>query len=77
VFDDVFTIELRAIAGATYGLVDPSFTADGAANAVSDGLTTDPLDQTAEGTVKYLSAFPYLGTPHSGFDIPALADAST
>ena len=77
VFDDVFTIELRAIAGATYGLVDHSFTADGAANAVSDGLTTTPIDQTAEGTVKFLSAFPYLGTPHSGFDIPALADAST
>jgi hypothetical protein len=77
VFDDVFTIELRAIAGATYGLVDSSFTADGAATAVSDGLTTDPLDQAAEGTVKYLTAFPYLGTPHSGYDIPALADAST
>ena len=62
-FDDVFTIELRCIAGAT--------------TAVSDGLTTDPLDQAAEGTVKYLTAFPYLGTPHSGYDIPALADAST
>jgi hypothetical protein len=77
VFDDVFTIELRAIAGATYGLVDNTFTADAAANAVSDGLTTDPLDQTASGTVKYLSAFPYLGTPHSGFEVPAFADAST
>ena len=41
---------------------------------MSDGLTTDPLDQAAEGTVKYLTAFPYLGTPHSGFDIPALAE---
>jgi hypothetical protein len=77
VFDDVFTIELRAIAGATFGLVDKSFTADGAATAVSDGLTTDPIDQSAEGTVKYLTSFPYLGTPHSGFNIPALADAST
>ena len=77
VFDDVFTIELRCIAGATFGLVDKTFTADGAATAVSDGLTTDPIDQTAEGTVKYLTSFPYLGTPHSGFNIPALADAST
>jgi uncharacterized protein DUF4331 len=77
VFDDVFTIELRAIAGVTYPLVDHSFTPDGAASAVTDGLTTDPFDQTAEGTVKYLGTFPYLGTPHSGFDIPALADAST
>src|SRR5262249_37408833 len=29
VFDDIFTIELRAIAGATIPLVDPSFTPDG------------------------------------------------
>ena len=77
VFDDVFTIELRALAGATYGLVDPHFTADDAASAVSDGVTTDPIDQTAERTVKFLPTFPYLGTPHSGYNVPALADAST
>lgn len=75
-FDDVFTIELRAIAGVTYPLVDSSYTADDAASAVTDGLTTDVNDQTAEGTVKLLDSFPYLGTPHSGFDIPALHDAS-
>ena len=39
VFDDVFTIELRAIAGATIPLVDSSFTPDGAASVVTDGLT--------------------------------------
>ena len=77
VFDDVFTIELRAIAGVTYPLVDKTFTADGAASAVTDGLTTNEFDQTAQGTVKYLNNFPYLGTPHSGYDIPALQDAST
>ena len=33
VFDDVATIEIRAIAGATIPLVDPSFTPDGAAGA--------------------------------------------
>jgi hypothetical protein len=77
VFDDVFTIELRALAGATYSLVDPTFTPDGAASAVTDGVTTDPIDQTAEGTVKFLPSFPYLGTPHSGYNIPALADAHT
>jgi hypothetical protein len=77
VFDDVFTIELRAIAGVTYALVDKTFTPDGAASAVTDGLTNDAFDQTAQGTVKYLQQFPYLGTPHSGYDIPALADAST
>ncbi|MDQ1468187.1 MAG: hypothetical protein QOH10_2602 [Actinomycetota bacterium] len=75
-FDDVFTIELRCIAGVSYPLVDPSYTADGAAAAVTDGLTTDTSDQTAEGTVKLLPDFPYLGTPHSGFDIPALHDSS-
>ena len=31
VVDDVVTIELRAIAGATYPLVDPTYTADAAA----------------------------------------------
>ena len=39
VFDDVVTIELRAIAGLTIPLVDPSFTPDGAAGAVKDGTT--------------------------------------
>ena len=77
VFDDVVTIEVRAIAGVTYGLVDGSFTADGAASLVDDGLTSSPTDLTADGTVQYLSTFPYLGTPHSGFNIPALADAHT
>ena len=77
VFDDVFTIELRAIAGVTYALVDNTFTADGAASAVTDGLTANDFDQTAGGTVQFLPVFPYLGTPHSGYDIPAFADAST
>ena len=35
VFDDVVTIELRAIAGATYPLVDPNYTPDAAASARS------------------------------------------
>ena len=55
--DDVFTIELRAIAGVTYPLVDPTYTPDGAASVVTDGLTAPA----------FLGAFPYLGTPHSGF----------
>ena len=37
--DDVVTIELRAVAGLTIPLVDPSFTPDGAASAVTDGTT--------------------------------------
>jgi len=61
VFDDVFTIELRAIAGVTIPLVDPSFTPDGAASVVTDGLTFD----------NYIPHFPYLGVPYSGYDVPA------
>jgi hypothetical protein len=67
VFDDVATIEIRAIAGATLPLVDKSYTADAAAGAVSMGLTSSPGDLDARDTVKYLSKFPYLGIPHSGF----------
>ncbi len=67
VFDDVATIELRAIAGATLPLVDPSFKPDAAAAAVSMGLTSGPTDLTAMGTEHYLGEFPYLGTPISGF----------
>ena len=41
VFDDVVTIELRAIAGRDEPAGRPSFTFDGAADAVTDGLTFD------------------------------------
>jgi Domain of unknown function (DUF4331) len=75
-FDDVFTIELRCIAGVSYPLINPAFIPDAAAGAVTDGLTADASDQTADGTVKLLPNFPYLGTPHSGYDIPALKDSS-
>ena len=68
VFDDVATIELRAVAGATLPLVDPNFQADGAAGAVTFGLTSSPSDLTASGTEKYLPHFPYLGVPHSGYE---------
>ena len=68
--DDITTIELRAIAGATIPLVDPSFTADGAAALISDG-TGGPavLDGTQPPTnVSYLDTFPYLDHPKSGYD---------
>ena len=70
VFDDVTTIELRAIAGATYPLVDNSFTPDPAAGELTQGLTSSSHDKTAKHTVHFLSTFPYLGTPHSGFYNP-------
>jgi hypothetical protein len=65
VFDDVFTIELRAFAGVTIPLVDPSFTPDAASSRVTDGL--DPSDIASP----FLGSFPYLGIPYSGFDNPS------
>jgi Domain of unknown function (DUF4331) len=67
VFDDVATIELRAIAGATLPLVAPTYKPDAAAGAISMGLTSGPTDLTALGKEKYLPEFPYLGLPTSGF----------
>jgi Domain of unknown function (DUF4331) len=63
VFDDVVSIELKAVAGATIPLVDPSYTVDGAVGAVSSYLTPD--------SDRYQAAFPYLGTPHDGFNTPS------
>ncbi len=71
VFDDVATIELRCIAGASLPLVDPTFKPDGAAGEISMGLTSGPTDLTAMGTENYLPHFPYLGTPHQGFEVPS------
>ncbi len=65
VFDDVVTIELRAIAGLTYPLVDKTYTPDGAAGAVTDGLT--PADVKAP----YLNTFPFLGLAYDGFHNPS------
>jgi hypothetical protein len=59
VIDDVVTVELRAIAGLTIPLVDPSFKPDAAAAAVTDGTTNT--------NSAYLSTFPYLGTPAGGY----------
>jgi hypothetical protein len=71
VFDDVVTIELRAIAGLTIPLVDHTYTPDTAAGEISMGLTSGPSDLAAMGTENYLSTFPYLGLPYSGYAVPA------
>jgi hypothetical protein len=65
VFDDVVTIDLRALAGLTYPLVDSSYTPDQFADFISDGLAPSSL-----GT-PYLQTFPYLGVPYDGFDNPS------
>lgn len=64
VFDDVVAIELRAIAGAVYPLIDPTFTPDALVTALpglEDGTASDPA-------APFLGIFPYLATPYSGFD---------
>ena len=64
VTDDVVAIELRAIAGVTYPLIDKTFKPDAAANAITDGLTP------ANTGTPTLSQFPYLGNPFDGYDHP-------
>ena len=68
VFDDVVTVELRAVAGLTYALVDPSFTPDAAAGAIYD-----LSDGALPWNVSYLDRFPYLDHPVSGFDVRSLS----
>ena len=63
VADDVVSIELRAIAGATYALVDKTFTPDAAAGKLTEGL--------APAAGRYLPSFPYLGHPLDGYDNPS------
>jgi Domain of unknown function (DUF4331) len=63
--DDTVAIELRAVAGATYPLVAPSYKPDGAASIITDGTTP------ASVNAPYLSSFPYLGTPYDGFHVPS------
>jgi hypothetical protein len=65
VADDVVAIELRAVAGATYPLVDKTYKPDAAANVVDDGVTVNDV------SAPYLSVFPYLGTPYDGYDHPS------
>ena len=61
--DDVTAIALKAVAGATIGLVDKTYTADAAVGLVADG--TKP-DNTPYGA-PYLPSFPYLSNPNNGF----------
>jgi hypothetical protein len=61
--DDIVTIELRALAGVTYPLVDPGYTPDAAASKVTDGATGSGLN--------LLSSFPYMPEPYSGYYTPS------
>ncbi|HET9996309.1 MAG TPA: DUF4331 domain-containing protein, partial [Nocardioides sp.] len=57
--DDVVTVALRAVAGLTLPLVDPSFEPDGAASAVADG--------TSNANPAVSDNFPFLGLPGGGY----------
>jgi hypothetical protein len=57
--DDVVTVALRAVAGLTLPLVDPSFKPDGAASAVADG--------TSNANPAVSDNFPFLGLPGGGY----------
>jgi len=59
--DDVTAIELRAVAGVTYPLIDPNYVPDPAAGQLTDGLT--PKDNP----IPFLDIFPYCGTPEDGY----------
>jgi hypothetical protein len=63
VSDDVVTIELRAIAGVTYPLVDKTYTPDAAAGLITQGITPS--------ATRYQAAFPYVGDPYDGYDTPS------
>jgi len=65
VTDDVVAIELRALAGVTYPLIEANFKPDAAAGELTDGLTP------ASVHAPYLGQFPYLGVPYSGYNEPS------
>jgi hypothetical protein len=67
--DDVVTIELQALAGATIPLVDKSYKVDTVVSAVTDGAPSDPSC--------YQSTFPYLADPHDGYDNPSTTPTAT
>jgi Domain of unknown function (DUF4331) len=69
--DDVVTVELRAIAGATIPLVDPTFKPDAAAAIIEDG-TGSPANLAK--IPAFLHHFPYAGLPIGGYQVmPGMA----
>ena len=59
------TIELRAIAGKVFPLIDPTYVVDGVVDSVTDGLTNTSV------TNMPVAAFPYLGVPYDGYHNPS------
>ena len=63
--DDVVTVELRAIAGLTVPLIDPTYVPDAVISSLTDGLTA------ANVSSPFLQHFPYLGVPYDGYHNPS------
>jgi hypothetical protein len=63
VFDDIVAVELRAVAGVTIPLVDPSFKPDAAASVIND--FSPPAIPKG---VRYEKQFPFLGEPFGGYE---------
>jgi uncharacterized protein DUF4331 len=62
--DDVVSISIKAVAGATFALVDDTFKPDAAAGLVEQGLSIK------DASAPLLKKFPFLGTPFDGFNNP-------
>ena len=75
VFDDVVSVELKAVAGALLHDVVPSFIPDAAAAALFDvgGPATEPttIADLASAGLSFPSSFPYLADPWDGLDNPS------
>jgi len=73
VFDDVVSIELKAVAGALLGDV-VKYTPDAAAALLFDVGGTEPTTVAglASAGLSYPSSFPYLSDPWDGYDNPSM-----
>ena len=75
VFDDVVSIELKAVAGALLGAVVKSYKPDGAAGQLYDvgGPSAEPATVASLSGfgLSYGDSFPYLADPWDGFDNPS------
>jgi hypothetical protein len=73
VFDDVVSIELKAVAGALLGDVVSSFKADAAAGALFDVGASEPTTVASLQAfgLTYEHSFPYLSNPWDGYDNPS------
>jgi hypothetical protein len=68
VTDDVVTIALKAVAGATIPLVAPTYQPDAAVASVTQDVTPN--------TAAYQGVFPYLNDPYPGFSNPIASPPS-